>query len=261
MFDKHCLFYLNFSSNIQTNGRTSLRNQWMMISYWLFQAITWFQNRRVRLKRDMEEMRKDVECTTHVIPSGFGHAGHPHQMAAAAAVAASVLASRNAAAAAVAVSKYNSALDLHRSPPPPGLVLHPATIAAAAALGRSEGAESSASLMSLRSPPVAADIWWGWPAWPKPLGMTWVLHSTSFRISSIFLKKIWYKFVVHIFTLLLAPFASKLVNCLRHNESLMYVWKSTTNCCYWRKMWLICLKTHCAANDLPIWTKKVPKEA
>ena len=31
----------------------------------------------------MEEMRKDVECTTHVIPSGFGHAGHPHQMSAA----------------------------------------------------------------------------------------------------------------------------------------------------------------------------------
>ena len=114
--------------------------------------ITWFQNRRAKLKRDMEEMRKDVECTTHVIPSGFGHAGHPHQMAAAAAVAASVLASRNAAAAAVAVSKYNSALDLHRSPPPPSLVMHQAA-AAAAALSRSEGAESSASLMSPRSPP------------------------------------------------------------------------------------------------------------
>lgn len=96
----------------------------------------------------MEELRKDVECTSQIIPTALG--GHPHQVAAAAAVAASVLASRNAAAAAVAVSKYNSALDMHRSPPPHSL--HYAA-AAAAALSRSEGAESSTSLISPRSPP------------------------------------------------------------------------------------------------------------
>ena len=129
----------------------------------LFQVITWFQNRRAKLKRDMEELRKDVECTSQIMPSAMV-AGHPHQVAAAAAVAASVLASRNAAAAAVAVSKYNSALDLHRSPPHhpgghPGLTsAHPglnlaAAAAAAAGLTRSEGAESSTSLISPRSPP------------------------------------------------------------------------------------------------------------
>ena len=36
----------------------------------------------------------------------------------------------------------------------------------------------------------------------------------------IFLKKVIYKSVVHIFTLLLTPFASKLVNYSRHSESL-----------------------------------------
>ena len=91
----------------------------------------------------MEELRKDVECTTQLMPTGMG-ATHPHQVAAAAAVAASVLASRNAAAAAVAVSKYNSALEMHRPP------LNPY---ASAALSRSEGAESTTSMISPRSPP------------------------------------------------------------------------------------------------------------
>ncbi len=100
----------------------------------------------------MEELRKDVECTTQLMPTALPSAlaGHPHQVAAAAAVAASVLASRNAAAAAVAVSKYNSVLEMHRSPSHPGLH-YPAT-SASAALSRSEGAESSASLNSPRSP-------------------------------------------------------------------------------------------------------------
>ena len=38
--------------------------------------------------------------------------------------------------------------------------------------------------------------------------------------NKIFLEKLLYKFVVHIFTLLLAPFVSKLVNYSRHSESL-----------------------------------------
>jgi len=56
-----------------------------------FQVITWFQNRRAKLKRDMEELRKDVECTSQVIPHALGH----QQQMAAAAVAA--LASRRLA--------------------------------------------------------------------------------------------------------------------------------------------------------------------
>ncbi|CAB4068282.1 LBX [Lepeophtheirus salmonis] len=45
------------------------------------QVITWFQNRRAKLKRDMEELRKDVECTSQVIPH------HPGLAVAAAAMA------------------------------------------------------------------------------------------------------------------------------------------------------------------------------
>ena len=40
--------------------------------------------------------------------------------------------------------------------------------------------------------------------------------------SIIFLEKVLYKFIVHIFTLLLAHFASKLVNYLRHSETLNF---------------------------------------
>ena len=136
--------------------------QLLTFFYLCLQVITWFQNRRAKLKRDMEELRKDVEFTSQTIPSAMV-AGHPHQVAAAAAVAASVLASRNAAAAAVAVSKYNSGgLDLHRSPPPQGFNLH-AAAAAAAGLGltRSEGAESSTSLISPRSPPDSPNFQMG----------------------------------------------------------------------------------------------------
>ena len=43
------------------------------------------------------------------------------------------------------------------------------------------------------------------------------------------------KICSYIFTLLLAPFASKLVNYSRHSESLKYVWKST-NRSHRRKM-------------------------
>lgn len=108
-----------------------------------FQVITWFQNRRAKLKRDMEELRKDVECTTQVLPHALVGS---HQQHVAAAVAASVLASRNAAAAAaVAVSKSYS-FDLQR----PHL-LH------AAGLSRSE-AGSSTSLISPRSPPDSASV-------------------------------------------------------------------------------------------------------
>ena len=94
----------------------------------------------------MEELRKDVECTSGTMMPTAMVAGHPHQVAAAAAVAASVLASRNAAAAVVS---QNSALDMNRSPLLHGFNLHAAAAAAAGfRLTRSEGAESSTTLIS-----------------------------------------------------------------------------------------------------------------
>jgi len=122
------------------------------------QVITWFQNRRAKLKRDMEELRKDVECTSQIMPHALAQAaaaGHPHQVAAAAAVASQILASRNAAAAAVAVSKYQN-LDLHRSPPlstSSSHPLHAVGLSAGGGHGHGQRAESSTSLISPRSPP------------------------------------------------------------------------------------------------------------
>ena len=55
-------------------------------------------------------------------------------------------------------------------------------------------------------------------------GITYVCTERIFdsRLSMYnksFLKKVLYKFVIHIFTLLLAPFASKSVNYSSHSES------------------------------------------
>ena len=36
----------------------------------LFQVICWFQNRRAKYKRDLEELKKDVEKTSQVGPPG-----------------------------------------------------------------------------------------------------------------------------------------------------------------------------------------------
>ena len=47
-------------------------------------------------------------------------------------------------------------------------------------------------------------------------------------------KKLWYKFVAHIFMLLLAPFVAKLVNSSRHSESLENAWISTNRWFRWK---------------------------
>ena len=54
--------------------------------------------------------------------------------------------------------------------------------------------------------------------------------SRLFISTKIFLKKLLWKFVLHIFTLLLASFTAKLFNYSRHSESLKYNWKSTNRC-------------------------------
>ena len=67
------------------------------------------------------------------------------------------------------------------------------------------------------------------------------------------------------FTLLLAPFASKLVNYSSQSEPLNNAWTSKNRC--FRRKYLRfwdsseCSKIHCASNTWPIWTQKLSKEA
>ena len=73
-----------------------------------------------------------------------------------------------------------------------------------------------------------------------------IFNSRPFVYKKIFLKKLLQKLLAHIFTLLLAPFASKLINHLRHSESLKNIWKWSNR----RKMSSILnssesLKSHC----------------
>ena len=49
--------------------------------------------------------------------------------------------------------------------------------------------------------------------------MTHVFTERAFMYNKIFLKNLLQKFVVHIYTLLLASFSSKLIKYLRHSES------------------------------------------
>ena len=51
-------------------------------------------------------------------------------------------------------------------------------------------------------------------------GYKWTFDSRPFMYSKTFLKKLLQNFVVHIFTLLLAPLTSKLVYISRHSEPL-----------------------------------------
>ena len=43
------------------------------------QVITWFQNRRAKLKRDMEELKKDVE-SAKMLGTPVNHPHHPHHL-------------------------------------------------------------------------------------------------------------------------------------------------------------------------------------
>ena len=115
------------------------------IIVFVFQVITWFQNRRAKLKRDMEELRKDVECTSQVIPHALGH----QQQMAAAAVAA--LASRrlhNAAGMKFPMDLHHH--HHHQSPPPHMFSPH-------ALMSMQQPGSNSSSRESLASPhsPIA----------------------------------------------------------------------------------------------------------
>ena len=57
----------------------------------------------------------------------------------------------------------------------------------------------------------------------KPSGTERIFDRRLLMYNKIFLEKLLQIFVVHILTLLLAPFAPKLVNYSRHSEFLKYV--------------------------------------
>ena len=71
--------------------------------------------------------------------------------------------------------------------------------------------------------------------------------------------------VAHIFTLLLAPFASKSVHYSRRSETLNFRKNSKSTTFSFDSNDLSIFKhtsnTHCVSNKWPIWTQKVQKEA
>ena len=70
---------INFYTN--TNC-TKKYPQKLELKIYLFQVICWFQNRRAKFKRDMEELKKDVEKTsgTAAGPGPSPHHGPPPPM-------------------------------------------------------------------------------------------------------------------------------------------------------------------------------------
>ena len=50
----------------------------------------------------------------------------------------------------------------------------------------------------------------------------WIFNRPLFMCNRIFFKKLQWKLVVHVFTLLLAPFTSKSVEFLRHSETVNF---------------------------------------
>ena len=106
-----------------------------------------------------------------------------------------------------------------------------------------------------------------WQKHESTLLHTYVLSEflTAFHLQLIFFAKLLEKYVGHIFTLLLAPFASKLVNYSRHSETLNFRKNSKLRTFSFENRDLTVFqhfsKAHCASNKWPIWMQKVPKEA
>ena len=110
------------------------------------------------------------------------------------------------------------------------------------------------------------------------LAKTWIyltpyvirLYWTNFWLPTvhvqhnIFEKPFLQKLVAHIVMLLLAPFSFKFVNHSRHSETLNF-WKNPNSTsfsfdCSNLTIFKHTSKTHCASNNWPILTQKVPKE-
>ena len=92
-----------------------------------------------------------------------------------------------------------------------------------------------------------------------------IFDSRPFMYNKMFLKKTPQKLVANIFTLLLAPFASKMVNYSKHSETLNFRKNLKLTTFSFENSDLTVFKhfskSHCASNNWPMWTKKVPKEA
>ena len=85
-----------------------------------------------------------------------------------------------------------------------------------------------------------------------------IFDSQLFLCIKIFLKIVLRKLAVHIFTFLLAPFTSKLVNYSRHSETLNFRKNSKSTTFSFENsdlsIFQLFSKTHCASNNWPIWT-------
>ena len=94
-----------------------------------------------------------------------------------------------------------------------------------------------------------------------------IFDSRPLIYNKKFLKKHFLKFVVHIFTLLLAPFASKWVNYSGQNENLNMQKNSEIDDIFlWWRLFVDFQtyfkgSVHSASKKWPIWTEMVLKEA
>ena len=115
-------------------------------------------------------------------------------------------------------------------------------------------------------------VWVLYTLTPKKLidlTLTYVLNEflTADRSCATkqFWKKLLQKSLAHIFTLLLTPFVSKLVNYSRCSETLNFRKNSkSTSFSFENSDFTVFkhfLKTHCSSKNWLIWTQKVPKEA
>ena len=91
-----------------------------------------------------------------------------------------------------------------------------------------------------------------------------MFESRPFMYNKTFLKKILQKLAAHIFTLLMAPFTSKLVNYSRDSETLNFRKNSkSTSFSFENSSFTVFIhfsKTHCTVPQI-IWMQKVAKEA
>ena len=101
---------------------------------------------------------------------------------------------------------------------------------------------------------------------PYSICMYWTnVWQPTVHVQQNIFEKTLKMLVVHIFTLLLAPFVPKLVNYLRYSETLKFRKNSKSTSFSFENgdftVFIHFSKTRCASNNCPIGTQQVPKEA